>query len=125
VITSPILLVLADPPTSADLAETIEVKFTPAIQAKATELNHNPVKIYNWVRNNIEFVPTYGSSQGADMCLQTKQCNAFDTSSLLIALLRSSGIHARYVQGTIELPIEKVKNWVEGRDTDYSGNRKS
>ena len=107
-------IALADPPTSADLAETIEVKFTPAIQAKATELGHNPVKIYNWVRNNIEFVPTYGSIQGANMCLQTKQCNAIDTSSLLIALLRSSGIHARYVQGTIELPIEKVKNWVGG-----------
>jgi len=104
----PVLLALADPPTSADLAETIEVKFTPAIQAKATELNHNPVKIYNWVRNNIEFVPTYGSIQGADYCLQTKQCNAIDTSSLLIALLRASGIYARYAQGTIELPIEKV-----------------
>lgn len=110
----PVLLVLADPPTSADLAETIEVKFTPAIQAKAAELNHNPVKIYNWVRNNIEFVPTYGSIQGADMCLQTRQCNSFDTASLLIALLRSSGIHARYVYGTIELPIDKVKNWVGG-----------
>ena len=114
---APILLALADPPSDADLAETIEVKFTPAIQAKAAELNHNPTKIYNWVRNNIEFVPTYGSIQGADMCLQTKQCNAIDTSSLLIALLRASGIHARYVQGTIELPIEKVKNWV-GNFTD-------
>jgi hypothetical protein len=109
-----VLLAFADPPTDADLAETIEVKFTPAIQAKATELGHNPTKIYNWVRNNIEFVPTYGSIQGADYCLQTKQCNSFDTASLLIALLRSSGIHARYVQGTIELPIEKVKNWVGG-----------
>ena len=109
-----VLLALADPPTDADLAETIEVQFTPAIRAKAAELNHNPVKIYNWVRNNIEFVPTYGSIQGADYCLQTKQCNAIDTSSLLIALLRASGIHARYVQSTIELPIEKVKNWVGG-----------
>jgi transglutaminase-like putative cysteine protease len=96
------------------LAETIEVKFTPAIQSKAAELGNNPVKIYNWVRNNIEFVPTYGSIQGADMCLQTKQCNDFDTASLLIALLRASGIYARYVYGTIELPIEKVKNWVGG-----------
>lgn len=108
------LLAAADPPTDADLAQTIEVQFTPAIQAKAAELNNNPTKIYNWVRNNIEYVPTYGSIQGADMCLQTKQCNAFDTSSLLIALLRSSGIHSRYVYGTIELPIEKVKNWVGG-----------
>jgi len=41
-------------------------------------------------------------------------CNAFDTSSLLIALLRASNIPAKYVQGTVELPIEKVKNWVGG-----------
>ncbi|MFZ3138173.1 MAG: transglutaminase domain-containing protein, partial [Thermodesulfovibrionales bacterium] len=84
------------------------------IQAKAAELNHNPTKIYNWVRNNIEYVPTYGSIQGANMCLQTKLCNDFDTASLLIALLRASEIHARYVYGTIELPIEKVKNWIGG-----------
>lgn len=104
----------ANLPTPADLSETIEVQFTTEIKAKAQELNYNPVKIYNWVRNNIEFVPTYGSIQGANYCLQTKQCNAFDTASLLIALLRTSGIHARYVSGTIEIPIEKVKNWAGG-----------
>jgi transglutaminase-like putative cysteine protease len=107
-------IALANPPTTADLAETIEVKFTPAITAKAAELGYNPVKLYEWVRNNIEYVPTYGSIQGADMCLQTKQCNDFDTASLLIALLRVSGIHAKYVYGTIEVPIEKVKNWAGG-----------
>ncbi len=104
----------SNPPTSADLAETIEVQFTPAITAKAAELGNDPVKIYNWVRNNIEFVPTYGSIQGADYCLQTKLCNAFDTASLLIALLRVSGIHAKYAEGTVEIPIEKVKNWLGG-----------
>lgn len=108
------LLALADPPTSADISETIEVQFTPEIKAKAEELGKDPVKIYNWVRNNIEFVPTYGSIQGASMCLQTKQCNDFDTASLLIALLRASGIPAKYVYGTIELPIDKVMNWVGG-----------
>ena len=101
-------------PTPADLSETIEVQFTPEITAKAEELGNNPVKIYNWVRNNIEFVPTYGSIQGAHMTLLTKQGNAFDTASLLIALLRVSNIPARYVYGTIELPIDKVMNWVGG-----------
>ncbi|MEW6375080.1 MAG: transglutaminase-like domain-containing protein [Thermodesulfobacteriota bacterium] len=101
-------------PTPEDLAETIEVQFTPEIRAKAQELGNNPVRIYNWVRNNIEFVPTYGSIQGAHMTLLTKQGNAFDTASLLIALLRVSNIPARYVYGTIELPIEKVMNWVGG-----------
>ncbi len=37
------------PPTAADLAETIDAQFTDAIKAKAAELNHHPVKIYNWV----------------------------------------------------------------------------
>jgi hypothetical protein len=101
-------------PTSADLAQNIEVQFTPEITAKAQELQNDPVKIYNWVRNNIEFVPTYGSIQGANMCLQTKLCNAFDTSSLLISLLRASNIPAKYVYGTVEIPIEKVMNWVGG-----------
>lgn len=103
-----------DLPTPADLSQTIEVQFTPDINAKAQELGYNSVKIYEWVRNNIEYVPTYGSIQGADMCLQTKQCNDFDTASLLIALLRASNISARYVYGTIELPVEKVMNWVGG-----------
>lgn len=103
-----------DVPTAADLAETIEVQFTPEIQAKAAELEHNPVKIYNWVHNNIDFVPTYGSIQGANHCLLTKQCNDMDTASLLIALLRTSGIPARYVMGTIEVPMDQVMNWVGG-----------
>jgi hypothetical protein len=103
-----------DLPTPDDLAQTIEVQFTPAINAQAAALNYNPVQIYNWVRDNIEYAPTYGSIQGADMCMQTKLCNDFDTASLLIALLRTSGIDARYVYGTIQLPIEKVKNWVGG-----------
>jgi hypothetical protein len=102
------------PPTSADLAETVEVRFTAAIANKAADLGHNPLNIYNWVRNNVDFVPTYGSIQGADYCLQTLECNAFDTSSLLIALLRASGIHARYAMGTVEMPIDRFTNWVGG-----------
>jgi len=97
-----------------DLAETVEVQLTPEIRAKALELGNSPVKIYEWVRNNIEFVPTWGSIQGAQMTLLTRQGNAFDTASLLIALLRSAGINARYVTGTVELPIDKVMNWVGG-----------
>ncbi|WP_233189375.1 transglutaminase-like domain-containing protein, partial [Geothermobacter hydrogeniphilus] len=94
-----------------DLAETIEVPFTPEIRTKAAELGNSPLRIYEWVRNNIEFVPTWGSIQGAQMTLETRQGNAFDTASLLIALLRAAGVKARYVMGTIELPIEKVMNW--------------
>src|SRR5207302_2940749 len=101
-------------PEPADLAETEDVQLTAAIRAKAAELGNQPVPIYNWVRNNIEFIPSYGSIQGSDMTLQTKRGNAFDTASLLIALLRASNIPARYVYGTIEVPAEQAMNWVGG-----------
>ncbi|CAK0766568.1 Transglutaminase domain-containing protein [Gammaproteobacteria bacterium] len=102
------------PPSDADLAPTEDVQITPAIQAKAAELGKNAVKISNWVRNNIEFIPTFGSIQGSDMTLQTLRGNAFDTASLEIALLRASNIPARYVYGTIQIPVDKAMNWVGG-----------
>src|SRR6266852_4585888 len=101
-------------PTAADLVATEDVQITQAIKDLAASLNNQPVAIYNWVRNNIQFVPSYGSIQGSDMTLQTKRGNSFDTASLLIALLRSAGVPARYVYGTIEVPADKAMNWVGG-----------
>lgn len=101
-------------PDAPDLAETEDVQITQAIKDQATALNNNPVKIYNWVRNNIAFIPSYGSIQGSEMTLQNKRGNAFDTASLLIAMYRAAGIPARYVYGTIEVPADKAMNWVGG-----------
>ncbi|MFZ6736070.1 transglutaminase-like domain-containing protein [Undibacterium sp. Ji42W] len=101
-------------PTAQDTAETEDVQLTPAIKAQAAALNNNPVQIYNWVRNNISFIPSYGSIQGSELTLQNKRGNAFDTASLLIALYRSAGIPARYVYGTIDVPADRVMNWVGG-----------
>ncbi len=109
-----VLLALADPPTDADLAETIEVKFTSEIRAKAQEFGYSPVKIYEFVRSNFEYEPYYGSLKGAQQILLEKAGNDFDQASLLIALLRASNIPTRYVYGTVELPIEKLMNWVGG-----------
>jgi len=101
-------------PQVADLAETPDVQLTPAIRAKAKELGNNPVAITNWVRNTVQYLPTWGSIQGADGTLKTLRGNAFDTASLTIALLRASSIPARYQFGTIDLPAEQVMNWVGG-----------
>ena len=112
---SPFLLAQATvQPSADDLAETPDVQFTDAIRAKAQELGGKPLKIYEWVRNNIEYAPTYGSIQGADQCLQSKICNDMDTASLLIALLRVSGVYSHYEYSTIEIPIEQAMNWVGG-----------
>jgi len=97
-----------------DLKPNEDVQISQEIKDLAAQLNHNPAKIYKWVYDNIEFVPTYGSIQGSAYTLETKRGNATDTSSLLIALLRASGIPARYVSGTIDVPAEVAKDWVGG-----------
>ena len=101
-------------PTAADLAETPETQRTAAIKAKALELGNNPVNIQNWVRNNVEWVPTWGAIQSAQDTLDNRRGNAIDIASLEIALLRAAKIPARYQFGTIELPAEQVMNWVGG-----------
>ncbi|TXH39736.1 MAG: transglutaminase domain-containing protein, partial [Burkholderiaceae bacterium] len=75
---------------------------------------NNPVNIQNWVRNNVEWVPTWGAIQSAQDTLDKKRGNAIDIASLEIALLRAAKIPARYQFGTIELPAEQVMNWVGG-----------
>ena len=109
----PALMTGADIPAEY-LAETIDAIITPEIEALAAELEHHPVKIYTWMHNNIQYVPSHGSIQGADYTLQTKRANGFDTASLFIALLRASNIPARYAYGTVEISAERVMNWVGG-----------
>ena len=101
----------------AALTENIEVQLTPEIKELAEQLNNNSIEIYTWVHNNIRYIPSHGSIQGAQHTLETKQGNAIDTASLLITLLRAANIPARYAYGTVEMPAEKVMNWVGGAQT--------
>ncbi|MBU2123045.1 MAG: transglutaminase [Gammaproteobacteria bacterium] len=101
-------------PASADLAETSEVTLTAAIRAKAQELDNNPVAIHNWVRNTIEWTPTWGAIQSAQDTLDKQRGNAVDIASLQIALLRAAGIPARYQFGTVEMTAAQAMNWVGG-----------
>jgi hypothetical protein len=105
-------------PTEADLAETIEVKLTPEIRAKAQELGSNPVRIYEFVRNSVTFEPYYGSLKGAQQTLAELAGNDMDQASLLIALLRAANVPARYNCGTIELEMDRLMNWVGVKDAN-------
>ncbi|KAK6023227.1 transglutaminase-like protein [Ostertagia ostertagi] len=107
----------ASAPSAADLAPTVEAPHTDAIKSLAQTLGHNPHKIYQWVHDNIYYVPTQGSVQGAQDTLDKKSGNAVDTASLLIALLRASNIPARYVTGTVDIPTAQALNWVGGAQT--------
>lgn len=101
----------------AYLAETDEVVITQAIRDQAEALEYDPVQIYHWVLNNVEWLPTWGSIQDSDITLGSQKGNAMDISSLLVALLRASLIPARYVHGTIDVPEDKFRNWAGGFDS--------
>jgi len=92
------------------LASTAETEITADIKAKAQELSNSPVEIANWVRNNVEWQPTWGGQQTADMTLDVKRGNAMDIATLTIALLRAANIPARYAHGTVDVPADQFLN---------------
>lgn len=98
-------------PTAEDLAETEEVTFSQDIKTLADSLNTS-VKIYEYVKNNINFEPYYGSRKGSVGTLNQMSGNNYDQASLLISMLRYKGIPSRYVTGTVEIPIKKAQAWV-------------
>jgi hypothetical protein len=102
----------ASTPIPADTAEALEVRFTGPIKSLAAGLSNDPVKIYEHVKNNFVFEPYFGSLKGADETLAQGAGNDFDLASLLIALLRTSGVPARYAVGTVDVPIEKTMGWL-------------
>jgi len=105
-------LAVTGPGTAADLAPTAEVVIDQEIKDLAASLDNNPVKIYEYLRNNFVYEPYWGSVKGAKRTLLEKAGNDVDLSSLMIALLRASGRHARYVCGTIELTAAEASKWI-------------
>lgn len=87
-------------PTLNDLkSDGGEVLVTDEIRSLALSLNNNPVEIFNYLSNTILLQPYAGAAKGSEGCLKEKACNDIDSASLAIALLRASGIPARYGKG--------------------------
>ncbi len=107
-----------EPPVMSDLLETMGVQITDEIIAEANKLGHSPLVIYEYVRNQFEFQPYYGSRKGSTETLRQRCGNDYDLASLTIALLRASGIEARYATGTVQMPVEHVTSWL-GVDDPY------
>nr|WP_319394655.1 RHS repeat-associated core domain-containing protein [uncultured Desulfobacter sp.] len=131
---------VADVPGPEFTSETTECRFTPELTALAEDLDHDAVKIFKWVYENIEspklmykdgtsikFRPFYEKSRlGAHTTYLAGRGNHWDTSSLLITLLRISGIPARYAQysGTGYVWVEawiKHGNYRNGSGVDSTG----
>jgi len=109
-------------PSAEYLAETEDVQIDAHIRELAQDLENNPVKIYNWVHNNILFTPSFGSIQGSLMTLEARRANAFDMANLLISLLRAANIPARYAYGTVEISAVQATDWLDVSSVVQAGN---
>jgi len=98
-----------------DYLETdVATQSTDKIKDLVYALGADPLSLFNWVYDEIRFIPSYGLMQGADYTLKSKQGNAFDIASTLVALYREAGIPAKYRYGIVSIPEEHVRNWVGG-----------
>ncbi len=95
---------------------------TDEIQAMARALKNDVDLIYEYVHNQIDYTPIFGSLKGADAILTDGRGNDFDQASLMIALLRESGYTAGYTYGKIRLSPAQVTNWLRvDNDKDAVG----
>ncbi len=70
-----------------------------SITSGATSSYDKAQRIFNWVRDNLEYSMYYNTKYGAVKTLVNKQGNCVDHSHLVVALSRAAGLPARYVHG--------------------------
>jgi|GEM_PF-2337795 len=95
------------------LRPAAEVRFTLELAALARELNYDPVQIFNYVSQNIALESYELSRKGSQATFLTKRGNSWDQCTLLITLLRLSGIPARYGIVTSEDPQLGARPYVQ------------
>ncbi|TVP81333.1 MAG: RHS repeat protein [Puniceicoccaceae bacterium] len=86
---------------------------TTEIQALADGLQNNAARIYEYCRNHIEFEAYWGAKKGATLTYLEGSGNAFDTSALMVALLKASGYEdVEYRYGFINVFDFNVQDWL-------------
>ena len=78
----------------------------------ARALKNDPDLIYEYVRNNIEYYPSWGVQKGDLGTILDNQGTSFDQASLMVSLLRQAGYTASFVKGRINLTAADVQSWL-------------
>jgi len=104
-------------PISAQAVPTI----TAEIQALATGLENDPLAIYDYVHNYVDYIPSWGLLKNPRETLLAGAGNAFDQAALLAALLNAAGFQTRYVWGNVRLSKTAAMNWVGVTDPAVVG----
>lgn len=86
------------------------------VRCLVESMNADPIRIFEHVRNEYAYEFYFGSMKGTRRVLNEKRANDLDLASLLISMLRSSGVPSRYVFGTIEMDVDDAIAWAGVRD---------
>lgn len=107
----------------SNIGETSEVQFSSAdavdLRNKAAALV-SPVSIFEYMRNNYDYSLYHGARSGSVNTFLGGRGSDVDLAATLIAMLRSQGIPARYVVGTVRVPATQVANWLQVEDTSLA-----
>lgn len=97
------------------LCETREIQFlsgeAASLKDQAGALG-SPAKFYEYLRNNAQYSPYHGARSSSVNAFLGLRGNDVDLASALIAMLRSQGIRARYVQGDVTIAKAALANWL-------------
>jgi len=85
----------------APLVTSVAAQTSP-IDDLALQLQFDPERIFRFVADQIRYQPYAGLLRGPVGTLMTRAGNSVDQSALLAALLRASGLEARFAQGALD-----------------------
>ncbi len=108
------------PPAIEEIYLNSDTEIPEDIKEFAKELG-SAREIYRFVKEKINYEAYAGSKKGASVTLDQLGGNDIDQARLLIALLRSVGVPARYVTGTVEITAEQAVAVTGAADAGSAG----
>lgn len=91
-----------------------------SIQKLAEKLGYDPFKLYDFVKFKVKYDPNEIRYESGPATLGVMRSNCFGNSSLLVSLLRASGLKPNEVHVTVGLLVgDKVHAWVEVRSEGH------
>jgi len=117
VTTSQISIVETNPTIYDVLLEDSVTPESPIFEKIVLSLNKDPVKIFEYVRNNVFFDAYWGLLRGGLRTYYDMYGNSLDMSSLLVSLLRTAGYPARFAYGIVKVPTETLAENLGLRNT--------
>jgi hypothetical protein len=100
---------------SAASAGAVAAPIPASVAELARALKYDPVLIYEFVRNNIEYVPIAAALKGSEGTLSDGAGTAYDIAQLTIELINADpnqGATASAVKGVIEMTPADAASWL-------------